>query len=67
MKVEENTESFYICGCLLKLIITMWKFGIFSFKSGEFGSFFSHEKTHRIGCNQNFWLQFDEFFQQERH
>jgi hypothetical protein len=45
----------------------MWQFGIFSFKSGEFGSFFSHENPHWIGWNQNFWLQFDEFFQQERH
>jgi hypothetical protein len=67
MKVEKKTESFYILGCLLKLIITMSQFGIFSFKPGKFVSFFSHEKTHWIGCNQNFWLKFDKYFQQERH
>jgi hypothetical protein len=41
MKVEKISESFYILGYLLELIIKIWKFGkVFFSKSGEFGPFF---------------------------
>jgi hypothetical protein len=48
-KKKEKTESFYILGYLLEvIIIRLWRLGIFSKipnLSGEFGPNFSHEKS----------------------
>jgi hypothetical protein len=44
MKIEKKSESFYILGYLLELIIKIWRFGSYYFsKSDEFGTFFSME------------------------
>jgi len=45
MKVEKNTESFYILGYLLELIKKIWRFENENSKYGEFGSFFSNGKN----------------------
>jgi len=43
MKVEKKkTKSFYILGCLLELIIKMWRFGVFFLQNlANLGFFFA--------------------------
>jgi hypothetical protein len=40
MKVEKKSESFYILGYLLEVILKFWRFEKHSSKFGEFGPFF---------------------------
>jgi hypothetical protein len=48
-KKKKKTETFYVIDYLLELIIKIWQFEKKkSSKSGEFGSFFNHEKSLHI-------------------
>jgi hypothetical protein len=44
-KKKKKTESFYILGYLMELIIKIWCSGNFFSKSGELGLFFFHKKS----------------------
>jgi hypothetical protein len=69
MKVERKTESFYILGYLLELIIKIWWFGI-KFKIQKlvnFGPFFAWKILWILGQNHIFQVKICQKFASKRN